>query len=225
MKLNRSLCALALSVSLMLASAHTARAQSDTSPAVTPKEKIELFDGRSLTGWKCVSRDPAADPAAIWSVKEGVIHCAGKPNGYARTVGVYRDYTLHLEWRFPAAAGNSGAFVHLSGPDKIWPVCLEVQLKSGDAGSVRVNGGALVREVDLTAKDPKNVALRAPGAEKPIGEWNRVEIVCRGETMSVKVNGVLQNEVTGASVSAGAIALQAEGAPVEFRKIAISPLP
>jgi hypothetical protein len=216
---------LALSVALLLGATPVAFAQSDAATPVTPKQKIELFDGTSLAGWKCVSKDPAIDAASIWSVKDGLIACAGKPNGYARTVATYRDYTLHLEWRFPTAPGNSGAFVHLSGPDKIWPVCLEVQLKSGDAGSVRVNGGALVREVDLTAKDPKNVALRTPGAEKPIGEWNSADIVCRGDTMTVKINGVLQNEVTGASTSSGAIALQAEGAPVEFRSISIRPLP
>jgi hypothetical protein len=223
MKSNLTLGALALS--FFLGASSTLSAQSEAATAIVPKQKIALFDGTSLTGWKCVSKDPAIDAASIWSVKDNVIVCAGKPNGYARTVAAYRDYTLHLEWRFASAPGNSGAFVHIGSPDKVWPVCLEVQLKSGDAGSVRVNGGALVREVDLTAKDPKNVALRTPGAEKPIGEWNSADIICRGDTMVVKINGVLQNEVSGASVSAGAIGLQAEGAPVEFRNIVISPLP
>jgi hypothetical protein len=35
----------------------------------------------------------------------------------------------------------------------------------------------------------------------------------------------LQNQVTGTSVSSGAIGLQAEGKPVEFRNIILEPLP
>ena len=43
--------------------------------------------------------------------------------------------------------------------------------------------------------------------------------------MIVRVNGVLQNEVTGASVRSGAIGLQAEGKLVEFRNLVVEPLP
>jgi hypothetical protein len=200
-------------------------AQPTSTEAIVPKQRIALFDGTTLARWKFVSRDTTIDPASIWSVKDGVIACIGKPNGYARTAAAYRDYALHAEWRFPAGAGNSGLFLHINEPDKVWPVCLEVQLKSNDAGTIRVNGGALVREVDLAAKDPKNVALRGPVAEKPLGEWNSCDVLVRGDTAVVRINGVLQNEVTHASVSAGAIGLQAEGTPVEFRNVYVTPLP
>jgi len=43
--------------------------------------------------------------------------------------------------------------------------------------------------------------------------------------VTVQVNGVLQNEIAGSSVNSGAIGLQAEGKPVEFRNITIEPLP
>jgi len=43
--------------------------------------------------------------------------------------------------------------------------------------------------------------------------------------VTVRVNGVLQNDVTGASVASCAIGLQAEGKPVEFRNLYIEPLP
>ena len=194
--------------------------------ANTPTQPTALFDGRTLAGWTFVAKDPAFDAASIWSVKDGVIHCAGKPNGYARTPAVYRDYALHVEWRWPGAAGgNSGLFVHVNAPDKIWPTCIEVQLKAGDAGSVRCNGGSKVRELNPTAKDPINVSLRSPGGEKPLGEWNSCDVVCRGDTITISINGVPQNEVSSASVTAGAIALQAEGTPVEFRNLTVSPLP
>jgi Domain of Unknown Function (DUF1080) len=190
--------------------------------AIRPTQRIELFDGQGFTGWKLVSGDAQAPAPAIWSVNDGVIVCQGKPNGYARTVQTYRDYQLHVEWRFPAGPGNSGIFLHVTGPDKVWPICLEVQLLSDKAGDIRCNGGSRVAE--LTEASPKAVPHRQPSSEKPVGEWNSCDLVCRGNRVTVRVNGVLQNEVTGASVTAGAIGLQAEGKPVEFRNLYIEPL-
>jgi hypothetical protein len=193
------------------------------SSAITPTNKIDLFDGRSLFGWTFVSKDTNAPAGAIWSVTNGVIACLGKPNGYARTLQTYRDYQLHAEWRFPAGPGNSGVFLHLSSEDKVWPTCLEAQLLSGSAGEIRCNGGSHVRE----KATPSTVAVphRQPSSEKPVGEWNSCDVICRSNTVTVRINGVLQNEVTGASVAVGAIGLQAEGKPVEFRNLVIQPLP
>jgi hypothetical protein len=191
--------------------------------AVVPTSKVALFDGKSLTGWTFVSEAKEPPAASIWSVKDGSIVCQGKPNGYARTLRKYRDYQLHLEWRFPSGPGNSGVFLHLGGEDKVWATCLEVQLLTGAAGEVRCNGGSRVQE--LTGGSNIAVPRRVSGSEKPLGEWNHCDIICRGETMTVTVNGVIQNQVTGASVGSGAIGLQAEGKPVEFREIVIEPLP
>jgi len=191
--------------------------------AVTPTDKIELFDGKDFSGWTFVSKGTNAPADAIWSVTNGVIHCLGKPNGYARTLQFYRDYALHAEWRFPDGPGNSGVFLHVNPPDKVWPLCFEAQLQSGSAGEVRMNGGSTAN--GLTAANPKSVPRQQPSSEKPIGEWNSYDILCRSNTITVRVNGVLQNEITGTSVSSGAIALQAEGKPVEFRNIYLEPLP
>ena len=62
------------------------------------------------------------------------------------------------------------------------------------------------------------------GSEKPVGEWNRLEITCKSATIRVKVNGDLVNEATNCSVTRGAICLQSEGAPIEFRNIRIKPI-
>jgi Domain of Unknown Function (DUF1080) len=107
-------------------------------------------------------------------------------------------------------------------PDQVWPLCLEAQLAAGSAGEVRVNGGSLVHE--LTTGNPKSVPRRTPGTEKPVGEWNAYDIVCRSNTVAIHVNGTLQNEITGSSVDAGAIGLQAGGKPVEFRNLVLEPL-
>lgn len=190
---------------------------------VTPRQKIELFDGKSLAGWAFVSKDTNAPADAIWSVTNGMIRCLGKPYGYARTLKSYRDYQLHAEWRYPDGAGNSGIFLHVNPPDKVWPMCFEAQLQSGNAGDIRMNGGSSAN--GTTTKNPHSVPRRQPGSEKPLGEWNSYDITCRSNTISVRVNGVLQNDITGTSVSAGFIALQAEGKLIEFRNLYLEPLP
>ena len=192
-------------------------------PPIAPTQHVELFDGKSFSGWTFVSRDTNGPAAAIWSVTNGVIACEGKPNGYARTLETYHDYRLHVEWRWPDGPGNSGVFLHVNPPDKVWPLCYEAQLQAGSAGEIRCNSGSLVHE--LTTENPRSVPRRVPGTEKPAGEWNSYDILCRSNTVTIRVNGTLQNEITGASVDSGAIGLQAEGKPVEFRNIFLEPLP
>jgi len=192
-----------------------------TKDPVTPTGKVELFDGKSFDGWTFVSKNTNAPAESIWSITNGVIHCLGKPNGYARTVNSYRDYRLHMEWRFPEGSGNSGVFLHLNPPDKVWPLCFEAQLQSGSAGEVRLNGGS---HIEGLAADAKSVPMQSPSSEKPLGEWNSYDIVCNSNSISVRVNGAVQNKVSGTSVMSGAIGLQAEGKPVEFRNIYVEPV-
>ena len=207
---------------LLAAAACSLSAQPDKT-SITPTNEIALFDGKSFSGWTFVSRDTNAPAASIWSVTNGLIVCQGRPYGYARTLQSYRDYQLHAEWCYPVGAGNSGVFLHIGGVDKVWPRCLEAQLLSGSAGEVRCNGGSMVHEV--TKEFPKSVPRRQPSSEKAIGEWNSYDIVCRSNTVTVRVNGILQNTVTGSSVSSGFVGLQAEGQLVEFRNIVLQPLP
>ena len=103
-----------------------------------PVKKIQLFDGKTLDGWSLFPEGTNAPAATIWSVTNGVIACLGKPNGYARTLQLYRDYRLHAEWRWPSGPGNSGIFLHVNPPDKVWPLCFEAQLQ---ASLMRANCG------------------------------------------------------------------------------------
>jgi putative membrane-bound dehydrogenase-like protein len=60
--------------------------------------------------------------------------------------------------------------------------------------------------------------------ENPPGEWNRMEVICRGDTIRILINGVLVNEGTGANPSEGYICLQAEGAACRVRRYELWPL-
>ena len=90
---------------------------------------------------------------------------------------------------------------------------------SGDAGDFWVIGTTLeIENPERRIEDRRHKNL-TDGSEKPLGEWNKMEITCRGDEVTVKVNGELVNHATKLSQSKGAIALQSEGTPIEFRDI------
>jgi hypothetical protein len=161
----------------------------------------------------------------VWKVEGGKIRCSGVPNGYLRTTGDYKDFALSLEWRWAEKPGNSGVLLRVTGPDKIWPKTVEAQLQSGNAGDFWLMDGATL-DTDPARTDPKapNHRTKIKAAEKAPGEWNLYEITMDGGWVLLRVNGEPVNEGTGAEEVAGRIALQSEGAPIEFRNIRLTPI-
>lgn len=190
-------------------------------------KKEMLWNGQDFTGWVRFVADAAVDVNDIWRVRGGAIYCEGKPNGYIRTEQKYRNYHLHVEWRWPEEPTNSGVLLHAQGPDQVWPVCVECQLKAGSAGDFVLMGGAglTVDGVDQQNAEKRFVVIdkKAATSEKPAGQWNSYDIHCKGGSIRCYVNGVLQNEGTGATLKSGWICLQSEGSPIEFRNIYILP--
>ena len=193
-----------------------------------PRQKVMLWNGQDFSGWKLYVPDKDVNVNDIWSVRKGVVHCKGKPNGYMRTKSKYANYRLHLEWRWPDEPTNSGVLLHASGEDQVWPQCIECQLKTGNAGDFVLIGGT---GITVDGKDMQNVEKQfvvAPkkqqSSEKTAGQWNKYEIHCEKDTIRCYVNGVLQNEGTAATITTGWICLQSEGSPIEFRNIYIEPL-
>src|SRR5689334_1419979 len=67
---------------------------------------VPLFNGRDLSGWVNANCAPET-----WSVREGMIHCTGRPTGALRTERQYENFILELEWRHLSRSGNSGVFI------------------------------------------------------------------------------------------------------------------
>ena len=60
---------------------------------------VELFNGRDLSGWTHRLADPNAKPESVWSIKDGVLRCSGKPAGYLITKqNTFENYVLSLDW-------------------------------------------------------------------------------------------------------------------------------
>ena len=192
---------------------------------ITPTSRVELFNGKDFSGWSffLVSNTP---PAETFTVTNGIMHCTGRPFGYLRTKKDFRNYKVTAEWRFvkiAPQAENTGIFVHVQGPDQIWPKCIENQGKNQRQGDFVLMSGA-------TCKGHETPELRVaktqvPPNEKLPGEWNTYEIVCRGDSIKNFVNGKLMNEAESCNVTSGAIAIQSEGGEWELRKIHLEPLP
>jgi hypothetical protein len=182
--------------------------------------RTTLWNGTDLAGWTVYVNDAAVDPKTVWKTADGVLGLATKASGYVKTEKVFSNYHLHVEWRWPKDAPantNSGVLLHVHGPDAVWPLCFEAQLKTGNAGQV-VGMGLDIPDAPLDNKR-KRAPKFAESSEKPLGEWNTYEIFARNDTIEVFVNGVRQNRVDKLPVSAGQIALQMEGFPIEFRNV------
>jgi Domain of Unknown Function (DUF1080) len=60
--------------------------------------------------------------------------------------------------------------------------------------------------------------------EKPLGQWNRMEVVCDGDSITNIVNGHVVNVGQRSSLTKGKIQLQTEGAEIFFRMFEVRPL-
>jgi len=194
-------------------------------PPQSRENEVSLFNGRDFSGFTFCMKDNA-DPLKTWSVTNGVIHCTGKPIGYLRTTQSYSNYVVTVEWRFvkiAPKADNSGVLVHLQLPDKVWPMCVQNQGKSGRQGDLFVMAGAeCLQHQGMDANTP--VPLRGTPNENPIGEWNTNQTVCIGNTIFARINGKVLNDISGCTISSGFIGIQSEGGDIEIRRISLQPI-
>ncbi len=197
----------------------------------TKDNKVLLFNGQDLSNWEKVVFEEA-DVDDVFQVEDGVIKVLGVPNGYILTQGSYSNYQLHVEWRWSTVPSNSGVLLHVQETNRVeWPLCIESQLKSGNAGDIVMIGhGAGVSVGDSTYFiSPEEGRFKVSpkfeeSSENPAGEWNTYDITCSGDNIEIIVNGVLMNNASKSTLSSGPIGLQSEGTPIEFRNVYLIPL-
>jgi len=178
---------------------------------------VDLWNGTDFNGWEFFLDDSLANPDTVFEVKDDVIRIGGQPFGYMRTTEKYDEYDLHVEWRWPEEPGNSGVFLNIAGEDMKWPMTIECQLMSGNAGDLVFLGGSDAAE----RMDKSNMVLPKyeESSENPPGAWNTYSIRVKNDSIIVNVNGTLQNICSMPFPKMGYIGLQSEGAPIEFRNV------
>ena len=77
----------------------------------------------------------------------------------------------------------------------------------------------------VTEGKGRRIVNLTDSTEKPLGQWNRMTVECRDNTVMVWLNDELVNRGDGCTARQGQIALQAEGSEVEFRDLVLTPLP
>jgi len=193
---------------------------------------IILWKSKDLTGWEFFT-NPAVDINSVCKIEpDSVLAVAGKPIGYLATIDSYDNYKLHLEYRWPIDAAknsNSGILVHISsGPidRNIWPMCFQIQTKITRVGDFLPMAGARFIEPLSTPPEAKTPLLerQKSDCEKPVGEWNVVDITCLDSTVECIINGIVQNRVTKCEPHTGKIGIQLEGFPYELRNIWLTKL-
>ena len=219
-----SRAALLLASSSLLAACLNPAPYPGGNPAGDPGGWTTLFDGRTLGGWKQFPPVEGQDASRTWFVKDTILCCSGTPAGYIATEGAYQDFELEVEWRFDPAKGpgNSGVLLRVQKPDQVWPKSMEAQLNSGDAGDIW-NIGDFPAKADQARTEGRRTRKMGACSEVPLGGWNLYRIVMDAGRLELYVNGQLQNVADGVERVPGRIALQSEGAWIEFRMVRIRP--
>jgi hypothetical protein len=182
--------------------------------------------------------DTVPDIDVPFVVRDGKLVSLGTPGGHLITDSGYENYRLDIEYRFVAEPGNCGVLVHASTPRALYemfPKSIEVQMEHGNAGDFWVIVEDITTDDMEERRGPKaewgitegklrRIQNLTDDSEKPLGEWNSMVVECLNDSVKVWVNGDLVNFGYNATAHSGQIALQAEGAEVEFRKVLLSPI-
>jgi hypothetical protein len=223
---------------LLIALAGWSCAPSTTSEPVDTS--VDLFNGKDLSGWHADVPDMDKDSTLRmpFIVRDGNLVSLGTPGGHLITDSSYNNYRLKVSYRFVGAPGNCGVLVHASTPRALYdmfPKSLEVQMMHENAGDF----WCIVEDINVpemeTRRGPKEnwgivegkerrIINLTDGTEKALGEWNTMVIECVDRSVRVWLNGVLVNDGFECTTDHGQIAVQAEGAEVEFRKIVLTPI-
>jgi hypothetical protein len=131
------------------------------------------------------------------------------------------------------AQGCVGDLIVIRAKDAKIPVAIKAETALGTDKRPRWKAGGDVREftkgqlwwnkheagfmelLDTRGKDD---------VESKVGDWTKVECICRDRRIEIFVNGIKVNECFDVFPSAGKILLQSEGFAVDFRRFELRPL-
>jgi hypothetical protein len=154
----------------------------DTPNTLSDAEKNDgfklLFDGQTTQGWRGYRKSKCPD---AWQVVDGTLTLKGR-GGDIITEEQFENFELLIEWKI-SSGGNSGIFYHVrEGNEPSYATGPEVQV--------------LDNERHADGKNPLTTAgscyaLYAPTKDvtKPVGEWNQVRLIVRGQHVEHWMNG------------------------------------
>lgn len=174
-----------------------------------------LFNHENLDGWTINGTEK-------WYVEDGLLVCESGPDkayGYLSTNEYFDDFVLELEF-LQEADGNSGVFFRSTVEGTVvsgWQV--EVAPPDHDTGGIYESYG---RGWLIKPDKAKDAYLK-------MGEWNKMKIICNGDTVTTFLNGHEMVTLTDEKIGKGkgGIALQIHdggGIKVKWRNINLTEL-
>lgn len=203
------------------------------------KNMKPLFNGKDLKGWYSFLRLKGrnSDPEKVFSIENGLLHISGKEFGYIATEKEYTNFHLAVEFKWgikkypPRDADTTKRdngvcyYMPANAKDTVWPKSIECQIQEGDVGDIwLIDHTTITADGMRSMPDSFHRIVKKKDAEKPSGQWNRVEVIANKGKIRYVVNGVLVNEGEDPSVTKGKILIQSEGAEIYYRKIEIAEL-
>jgi hypothetical protein len=209
-----------------------------------PAAFTALFNGKDLSGFKVTDA-----VRKHWTVKDGVLDLnpEGKKGDLTLwTEQQFGDVTLLLDWRWSGPAKKMQRPVILPSGDEKKDEngkTVTVEIEERDSGiylrgssKAQVNlwawpvGSGEVYGYRTDRNQPAEVRAGVTpkkAMDKPVGEWNRMEITIKGDRLTVKLNGeeVISEAQLPGVPARGAIALQEHGQHIQFRNIYFKELP
>jgi hypothetical protein len=145
-----------------------------------------------------------------------LLHCVGEDGGAG---GVWME---SIECQM--IEGGTGDII-LVGAKKKPSLTVEAE-KRGNQTCYKPGAPSITQQsgrINWYGRDPQWKDVKgfrgAQDAEKPVGEWNRLECICDGDAITYILNDKVVNAGKGASHHKGKLLFQSEGAEVFFRRI------
>lgn len=222
------------------------------SAAVLPASTGRAFIDDTQPGWRSFGPDDFVrvnDEPDTWRWEGDVLITTGEPIGVLRTRETFKNFEMVIEWQHKTHGGNSGMFawVPITALDTLEAgelprMGIEVQMldhgyaelyeeRTGNVGTWFSTNGDIfpVAESELTPFPPTspNGTRSFPSENRTngFGEWNHYYVRAINGEIRLWVNGAEVSGGTGAIPAEGHLCMEAEGAPIEFRKLRIRELP
>ncbi len=176
---------------------------------------VNLFDGKSFTGWK-ISEHPAT-----FTVSDGMIVAYGDRAHLFYDGAVMNHNFKNFEFKaevMTTPGSNSGIFIHTAYQEEGWPSKgYEVQVNNTHTDWRKTGSIYAVQDVkEAPAKDD---------------EWFTEHIIVQGKKITVKINDKVINEYTepteGGRLMGGTFGLQGHDpkSKVFYKNVMVKPLP
>lgn len=163
-----------------------------------------------------------------------LVHCSGKDNSAGERKGFGRGAWI-TSFKIQLAQGCEGDLIVIRGLDQ-----------AGNRLDAKMSSKVRFEKDGNTRWDPSGRVVHYQGRQfwwskheagfkelldtrgkddvaSKLGEWTKVEVIAKGTTVTVKINGETVNEAIDVFPASGRIALQNEGHEVYFRNVSIRP--